>query len=237
VLPLLVSLSHSNSRFGVERCVGVSRGAESSEKEMKMKTTFSVREIANFKREARDRKRSSGLKLNMELDSIAQEQGFSNWSLMMKTTAHEKAEPSNDQREPITRDALLRICLQYILELDGKSIRKLCWSGSLWVDKSDVFSGTVTLDSLHTLGVCWDSITRQCAREIGAVLLTSFEGVADQFVDDEDEDGNKLKPARGQTTYTTEAGRSALMEVFQTGFDGDFDGLMVDLENTADAYD
>jgi hypothetical protein len=233
----MVYLSHSNSRFGVERCVGVLRGAESSEKEMTMKTTFTVKEIANLKREARDRKRSSGLKVSMELDSIAQEQGFSNWSLLMKTTAHEKAEPSDDQSQPVTGNALLQICLQYISELDGKSIRKMCWSGSLWVDKSDVLNGTVTLDSLHTLGVCWDGITRQYAREIGAVLLTSFEGFADQFVDAEDEDGNKLKPARGQTTYTTEAGRSALMEVLQTGFDGDFDGLMADLENTADAYD
>lgn len=204
---------------------------------MKMKTIFTAGEIANLKREARDRKRSSGLKLNMELDSIAQEQGFSNWSLLMKTTAHEKAEPSNPQSEPITREVLMHICLQYIRELDGKSVRKMCWSGSLWIDKSDVFNGTITLDSLHTLGVCWEGLTRQCAREIGAVLLTSFEGFADQFVNAEDEDGNELYPARGETTYTTEAGRSALMEVFQAGFDSDFDRLMADLENTADAYD
>lgn len=138
------------------------------------------------------------------------------------------------QSQYVTLNVLREACIEFIGSLDAYDVRRLCWSGSLWVNLQDAITNDVQAESLHALGVATDQMTRQYGRQIGAVLVINFNGLADGFaVEDDDDDANDDHPrfaGPDQIMYSTEAGRQALLNCFGYAFEGDYDGLVVCLD-------
>ena len=197
-----------------------------------MTTTFTSNQIERFKREATAMKKATGLTHAEALDNIANREKFANWSLLMKAAHVDALSQQNPvpQKSSLTYEKLLSVCQRYIEEND--STYTLCRNGSLWIDRRAVLNGNVTINSLHALGPRGDSRTRQYASDIGALPLTDFDGLADTFVldTDEDEDGNPIEPGSGQLLYTANVGRRKLLECIQHGLEGDFDALMARID-------
>lgn len=186
-----------------------------------MKTKFSPKQIQNFKNRAKKIKSALGIKHAEALDQIAAENGFKNWSLLAKSSA-----VSGEQ-------SLLNRCKDYINQIGSDDVLRLCRNGSLWVKKDDVLSNKITLQSFESLGPRSDQITIQFARQIGAVLLTDFDGVYDSFLfEDEDEDEDSGNTDSQLIVYTPESGRKLLIDLLESSIASDEVAMLVCIDES-----
>ena len=197
-----------------------------------MKMFFTQKQIDNFKREAKVMRKASGQSQSEALDCIAKREGFANWSLLMRDRGLGPIENFESPKNQFGHKSMLEVVERFIRALDSSLIFCLCWNGSIWVDRDDARDDEITVESLHALGNHRDSATRQYAGNVGAVYFTNFDGLADYFVleDDEDYEGNPRKPGLDQVMYTTEVGRQTLLDCVRRDLESDFDSLMIGLE-------
>ncbi len=188
-----------------------------------MTIQFTPTQIKQFRRDARDLKKELGIRNIASLNKIAQRQNFANWSLLIKKQGQQFKSISKADGQKLTHQALLEICLQKIKELDAAEVFTLCMNGGLWINESDALHNAVTIDSLHVIGNNFG----QYGYDIGAIMLTNFDGLADVFVleTDEDENGHPVAPNHTQVLFSTETGRERLLDCLPTSLEGDFDGL------------
>ena len=191
-------------------------------------SNFSSNQIKSFKREATALKKQLSISQSESLNFRAKREGYSNWPTLMK--AFNNQIPSTYSN--FNAQDLLEICLDFIQNLNDAQVFTLCWNGSLWIDREDFLSDQVTVESLDAMGSVGDSAIRQYAAGLGSILLTSFDGIADQFIleDDEDDFGNQLVPSHDQVIYTPVVGRQVLINCLSDSLGADFDSLVARLD-------
>lgn len=197
-------------------------------------SNFSSNQIQRFKREATALKKQLSISQSESLNFIAKREGYSNWPMLMK--AFNSQIPSTNSN--FNAQDLLEICLNFIQNLNDAQVFTLCWNGSLWIDREDFLSDQVTVESLDAMGSAGDSAIRQYADGLGIILLTNFDGIADQFIlgSDEDDFGNQLVPSHNQEIYTPTVGRRVLISCLSNSLDGDFDSLVARLDSVPIDY-
>jgi hypothetical protein len=200
-----------------------------------MTTTFTSKQIGRFKREAKAIEKATGCIHARSLDIIAERENFGNWSLLMKAsrTNASSAKKSVTLQSVLTFKTLLDVCQRFIKSLEEHTIYTLCWNGSLWIDKSAVLNGNLTINNLNALGPRGDSRISQYGSDIGSVLLTDFDGLAELFVldTDEDDNGNPIEPGPSQLLYTPDTGRRELLDCIQRSLEADFEAVLVCIED------
>ena len=171
------------------------------------------------------------------LNAVAQEYGFSSWEILMRHLDEEEP-PANaavppqqgtgtdliDEREvpapPLHKQAL-HACRELVRDLSARDVERLCMSGTIWVDRDDVWLGRITKESLVVPGYRHDGLTTQDANHLDAALLVDMDGLGDRFVmpGDVDENDEPAAPGKDQIRYTTEVGRSELLEIIESEAD------------------
>ncbi len=199
-----------------------------------MTTIFTPQQIKRLRREATALKKASDISHHEALDQIARREGLANWSLLMHASSpigHPEVVPAPIERSFMYGE-LRDVCTRFVQDLDDDTVFLLCWSGSLWISEKALRTGKVTTLNLHALGLCWDNITRQYAFDLGALCLVDFDGLADRFVldTDEDDEGNPLEPGPAQVLYTAKTGRHELLECIHHGLDVELDRLLMEID-------
>jgi hypothetical protein len=122
-----------------------------------------------------------------------------------------------------------KACKQFIKGLGECQVFQLCRNGSIWIDEADFVGRRVTKNSFTAMGPSSDGAIREYGDRIRAVCLIDFEGIADGFVysEDEDEEGNPVKPARHQLMYTPKSGRRELLDCLVRNLEFDLESLEV----------
>lgn len=189
-------------------------------------SNFTNIQIQRFKRAATALKKEKSISQSEALNCMAKRNGFSNWPLLMKNFNGQISEPAESS---LNHQDLLKICLEFIQNLNDAQVFTLCWSGSLWIDREDTLKGQITVDSLYAMGSASDGAIRQYGASLGAIMLTKFDGIADQFVEDEDDFGTQLLLSRAQVIYTPVTGRQVLISCLSNCIVDDFDSLMAKL--------
>ena len=127
----------------------------------------------------------------------------------------------------LTEAVFLKACQDFLENLDAAGIYTLCHNGSLWVDRDDALQGCLTSASFLANGQCSDQTYVQYAQGLGAVLACDFDGLADSFFSEgqEDENGNLLVESAGYHLLTETAGRRELMATVKQSIPSDLDRL------------
>lgn len=134
----------------------------------------------------------------------------------------------------LNQQKLLQIYIDFIKNLSESEARTLCLcNGSIWISLNDFMSNNITEDSFCAMGPASDSCIRQYGEDIGYILLTNFDGLADRFIldIDEDEDGNPCVPDQSQVIYSHEVGIDELIDCISSGIDSDLCGLTENISN------
>jgi hypothetical protein len=194
---------------------------------------FTTGQIERLKRDAKQLKKANGLSHHEAQDRIAMQHGHQSWDALMRWNAKTAAVTpvaSVLGAPPAPYVEVLRqAAIRFVKTIGPEDIRQLCWSGSLWVQEVDIRKERRRGVRFTVLGVSWDGITRQYARENGMVLLMDLEGMADRYVleDDEDDDGDPVTPGQNQVMYSERVGRHDLLACLEPY---EFEAALEDLQ-------
>jgi hypothetical protein len=114
---------------------------------------------------------------------------------------------------------------EFVKELNGDDVHRLCRGGSIWIDKDDARYGVVDEDSFEVMGHTSDSRVTEYGERIGACCLIDFDGLADGFVFDDgvDDYEDEMDAETEEMLYSEEKGRKALLYCVEASLDGDLD--------------
>jgi len=112
---------------------------------------------------------------------------------------------------------------QFVEHLPAEQVQTLCMNGSIWARPLFMEAQEQAVPTFIAGGPADDMAMRQWAASEGLVLLCDFNGLADAFVDDDQE------PHQSAVRFTAEAGRAELLSCVDRDFAGDFDGFLASL--------
>lgn len=199
-----------------------------------MSKIFTLLDIDRLRREAKRLARSTEVPLHEAQAQIANREGFRGWERLVRASkkfslpvahAHtDELKPSEDGNIGHALTAhVTATCVKFINRLSEADIFRACWSGSIWIRLRDVQEGTVNVDSFEVLGPYEDRFWKDIGLSQGMVCLLNFDGLAESFVleDDEDYDGEPTEPAQWQEMYSPKVGRAKLIEIARDSTAGD----------------
>lgn len=199
---------------------------------------FTPDQIVRLRRDATQLRKANRLSHHEALDRIAMQYGHQSWDALIRaSSATEEVKPvALVLRAPQIPyvEALRNAAIRFVKKINPQYVKCLCWSGSLWVQEGHIRTERRRGICFDALGSSWDGITRQYAHGRGMVLLMDFEGMADRYVleSDEDDDGNPVTPGPIQVMYNARVGRDDLLECLEPqDFEAAFDALKTRMEH------
>lgn len=112
---------------------------------------------------------------------------------------------------------------QFVEYLPADKVQLLCMNGSIWARPLFLEAQEKAAPAFIAAGRAGDVAVRRWAASEGLVLLCDFNGLAEAFVDD-DEEADRLA-----VRFSTESGRAELLACVDRDFAGDLDGFLARL--------